>query len=567
MAFYGADVGELRAFAQQLTAGCESLENARRTLQSKVNGARWGGPDGEELRNRWSGELSPSLAAVAASLRAAADKIRANADDQERTSTDGAGGHGGGNHGGNHGGGNHGGGHGGGNHGGGGGKGGTPDAPAIDSKQSNTVPVRGGQDGSTEGTNLTVGGGVKHDPDTGETTLSGDGTLEQWTKGPGDSKITIGVNGGAEYTTGEKTKDGFTTYTEKSDVSVGIEGGVEKGGYGVDGGRTWGITSEYTVKVPEGTDVEPGSINPFDPRSIPVGGSVTMNGGDYTETELNGVFRHIAVDSSVKDASGVSTVTERIDQDTVRVTTGPTDALVNKAGLGVDVFGFKGMLSGTTSFDGMSLQSTEFDLSTPEGAAAYNRFLVTGELPTDPSTGVSGTTKIERLDYDSAAKLGVDTPVGKAASLEIGHNSGSKVMTTYPDGSADMLTTAKYGETGDFRMEQSFDASGREDMSARTYSYEVTANDLTAQMLNDKAWFPQGSVPGHVSNGETVTLSFTQAQMERLADYAAAADGAWDPTGLEGEKWTAFQMAQNFANNSINEQELVERISHVYQQR
>lgn len=562
MAFYGADVEALREFGRQLAAGADSLDDARRALQSRVTAVRWGGPDGDHVRSQWSGELGPSLAGAAATLRHAADRIRANAADQERTSSAGGGGVAGG-----HGGGTTGGTHGGGAHGGAGDDDSAAGGSKVDVKDSHKVTLGGEDEDAAQGTDAKLGGGVKYDPETGETTYSGNGSLEQWAKGPGDSKVTFGVNGGADYTTGEKTEDGFTTYTSKSDVSIGVSGGGEVKGYGLDGGRTWGVEAEYKVKVPEGADVDPASINPFDPHSIPVGGSVTSNGGDYVKTELNGAFHQIAVDSSVKDSSGVSSVVERIDDDTVRVTAGPTDALVNKAGLGLDVFGIKAMLTGTETFNGSTVRTADFDISTPEGAAAYAHYQATGELPGSESAGVSGTTKIQRLDYDDIAKLGIETPVGAVGDTEIGHNSGSKVMTTYPDGSAEMITNAKYGDTGDFRMEQSFDASGKEDMSSRTYSYQVTANDLTAQYLNSGDWFPQGSVPDHVSAGEKVTLTFTEAQMERLAGYAERADPTGDNTGLLGDKMTAFDLARNFAINSMDEQELIDRISRVYQSR
>ncbi|MBE9940426.1 hypothetical protein G8C60_14980, partial [Cellulosimicrobium cellulans] len=53
MGFYGADIGELRRLAQSLTTASESLETTRGGLQSTVGGARWAGPDGDELRGRW----------------------------------------------------------------------------------------------------------------------------------------------------------------------------------------------------------------------------------------------------------------------------------------------------------------------------------------------------------------------------------------------------------------------------------------------------------------------------------------------------------------------------------
>ncbi|MCO5954067.1 WXG100 family type VII secretion target [Microbacterium yannicii] len=579
MAYYGADIGELREFARQLSAGSDSLENARRALQSSVTSAPWRGPDGEELRSRWSSELAPALVEVAGSLRTAAQRIRANADDQERTSTDSGGPHGGGSQGG----GSHGGGgsQGGGSHSGGSGAGssgaGGSDAGGDDAQGGPKVTIKGGSESgsdnglpgspATEGSGSKIGGGVTYDPETGETTSSGSGSLQDWMKTTDGSKISFGVKGGAEYTTGEKSGDGFTTYTSKSDVSIGVEGGISKNGTGVSGGYSTGLTSEYQVKIPDSAgDVDPGSINPFDPRSMPVGSSVTMNGGDYTKTDLNAAYHHIAIESSVKDASGVSSVIERVDDSTVRVTAGPTEALTNSAGLGVDFDAIKAMLSGSTTMGGQSLRTADFDLSTTEGQAAYDRYLVTGELPSDPSAGVSGTTRIERLDYDSTAKAGFDTPVG-GAEVQLGQNTGSKVMTTYPDGTSEQLTTANYGETGDFRMQQTYDSSGAEDMSARTYTYEVTANDLTAQYLNSGDWFPQSAVPGQVSAGDTVALTFTEAQMDRLAQYAAGADPLGDAYGLSGEKVSAFELAAILARTSSDEQRLIENISQIYQSR
>ncbi|MFH6691210.1 hypothetical protein QVL82_20580, partial [Cellulosimicrobium funkei] len=60
MGFYGADIGELRRLAQSLTTASESLETTRGGLQSTVSGARWAGPDGDELRGRCTSELGPA---------------------------------------------------------------------------------------------------------------------------------------------------------------------------------------------------------------------------------------------------------------------------------------------------------------------------------------------------------------------------------------------------------------------------------------------------------------------------------------------------------------------------
>jgi len=570
MAFYGADVDELRAFARQLAAGAESLEDARRALQSSVTGARWTGPDGDKLRGQWSSELSPILTNAATTLRRASDRVKANADDQQATSAANGGGAGAaGGPGGTGGGGGAGGGGGSGH-----GAGGDAEAPdetgfSSNAKGAHEVSTDNGSLGSpaTHGTDAKVGGGVSYDPDSGETTYSGNGSLSQWADGPKGSKVTFGVTGGAEYTTGQKSEDGFTTYTSKSDVSIGVEGGVEKGGTGVSGGYSTGVTAAYEVKVPDAAkDVDPGSINPFDPHSIPVGGSVKMDGGDYTKTELNAAYHHIAVESSVKDSSGVSSLVERVDENTVRVTSGPTDAIANTAGMGVDIEGIKAMVSNTTSLAGTSLQTADFDLSTPEGQAAYNHYLVTGEIPKDASTGVSGLTKIARLDYDSATKAELSTPIG-GFEKEVGQNTGSKVMTTYPDGRSDVLLTATYGDRGDFQMSQSLDASGKEDMSARTYSYDVKADDLSSQVLNSSKFYPQGVVPGTVDAGDNVTLTFTQAQMNAYADKLNAADPIDVPMDLRAPidgKWTGFTLAAYLAGSPITGRDAISGISDIH---
>jgi hypothetical protein len=577
MGFYGADIGELRALSQRLTTGAESLETARRSLDTAVTGVRWVGPDGEELRGRWSAELGPALVAAAATLRDAADKVRTNADQQESTSSDGTGGGPGGP-------GGPGGGSGGGPGGGSGGSGGgdagdgsgsddAPGGPDVTVKGSGTTSTDNGLPGSpaTEGTDSKVGFGLSHDPESGETTVSGTGSLSDWMKTTDGSKISFGVNGGAEYTVGEKSEDGFTTYTNKSDVSIGVEGGIEKGGTGVSGGYTTGLTSEYTVKVPDGAGVtDPGSINPFDPRSMPVGSTVTMDGGSYGETELNAAFRHIALESSVKESEGVSSVVERTGEDTVRVTAGPTEAIANHAGLGVDFDAVKVMLGNTTSLDGASLRSAEFDLSTAEGQAAYDRYLVTGEIPADPSTGISGTTRIERVEYDSTSTVGFDTPVG-GAEWEIGQNTGSLVSTTYPDGSTEQLLTATYGERGDFRLSQGFDASGTEDVSARTYSFDVTADDMSSQYFNTRE-FSGFSVPGEVSPGQQVTMTLTESQMNHLAESVRTAVEN-DSLGMQTRAIVTdydmnpvtdpYQLATSLARAADSDLELVMMISEI----
>src|SRR5690606_1666610 len=236
MGFYGADIGELRRLAQSLTTATGALESTRRALDTTVSGARWAGPDGDELRGRWTTELGPALTAAAATLRDAADAVRRNADQQESASTDGTGGPGGGpgsaggpgsggtGPGGSGSPGAGGGGPGGSGSGGTGGDdgGGTPGGPTVTVKGDRTAGTDDSSLGrpATEGTDAKVGVGVSHDPEAGSTTVSGTGSLKDWFTASNGAKVSFGVTGGAAYTEGEKTADGFTTYTSKADVSI-----------------------------------------------------------------------------------------------------------------------------------------------------------------------------------------------------------------------------------------------------------------------------------------------------------------------------------------------------------
>ncbi|GAA3222574.1 WXG100 family type VII secretion target [Oerskovia jenensis] len=568
MSTYGADVEALRQLATTIDGGAGVLDDARTSVRNAYQSAFWSGPDAQQARGQWDGQLEPSLARTAQALRDAAATLRSNADAQERTSTAG-GGTGGGAPvapGGSAGGGS-------GNSSGSGSGSGSGDAPgggpAVNVKNTQESSADNGSLGSpaTEGSKGSVSGGVTYDPTTGETTVSGSGSLENWFKTANGSTVTFGLTGGAELTSGQKSEDGFTTWTTKSDVSVGVEGGFDKGGNGISGSYTTGVTSEYAVKVPDDAKVtDPGSVNPFDPSTMPTGSTVTMDSGSYQGTELEASFRHIALESGLKESAGVSSIIEKTGDDTVRITSGPTDALSNSFGLGLDFDVVKAMLGNTTSLDGASLRSAELDLSTPEGKAAYDAYLLTGEIPADPSTGVSGLTKIEKLDYKSTTSVGVETPVG-GASWDVGENSGSAVVTTYPDGSAEQQTKLSYGGRSDTFFTQSFGADGTEDPSGRSYTYTVKADEMTTQLFNQSEY--SGLDAGvTVKEGDTLRLTLTEQQMAKLHTNAMTFTESYPGTNLvsslatdyDGAKIDTFDYAANLARGPRSDYDLVQML-------
>ncbi len=83
---WGADPVELDALAVRLTTSAERLDEIRSSSRRELVAPPWEGRDGEQFRNRWEAEGMRRLAAAATMLRSAGEVVRANADDQRRTS-------------------------------------------------------------------------------------------------------------------------------------------------------------------------------------------------------------------------------------------------------------------------------------------------------------------------------------------------------------------------------------------------------------------------------------------------------------------------------------------------
>lgn len=374
--------------------------------------------------------------------------------------------------------------------------------------------------GTVHQSSSSTSGNVSFNPEAGSVTASGGVAFNESVKTSGGYGVSFGAGANASITGSVNTADGVTTYKASSDVSVFLKGGVNTPQAGVELGRTDGIRASYQVAMPADAGVDPLSVNPFDPQSMPVGSTVTMNGSDYTTNEFKATFRNLATQTKVTDESGVSTVVARTGEDTVRVTAGPTEAIKAYNGVGVE-FGIGNVMLGRNdSLAGATLRTAEFDLSSAAGQAAYNDFIANGALPGDNGDGVSGVATVESLDYSSqtqlSAKLG---PVN--LSLDGAKNTGNMVVTTHADGSIERNIDLQYSGNVPMNITQRWDASGNEIADARIYSYDLQVDQNNVQLLN--AALSGGLDGAPVHEGQTVTLSFNEQQMDALAGQTAQA--------------------------------------------
>ena len=374
--------------------------------------------------------------------------------------------------------------------------------------------------GTVHQSTTSTSGNVSVNPEAGSVTASGGVAFNESVKSANGYGVSFGGGANASISGGVNTADGVTTYKASSDVSVFLKGGVSTPQAGLEIGRTEGIRASYQVAMPSDAGVDPLSVNPFDPQSMPVGTTVTMHGSDYSTNEFKATFRNIATQTKVTDETGVSTVVARTGEDTVRVTAGPTEAVKAYNGVGVEFGVGSIMLGRNDSLSGATLRTAEFDLSNAAGQAAYNDFLATGALPETNGSGVANVATVERLDYSSQTHLGAKLgPVN--LSLDGAKNTGNMVVTTHADGSIERNVDLQYSGNVPMNISQRWDANGNEIADARVYSYDVKVDQSNVQLLN--AALSGGLDGAPVSEGQTVTLGFSETQMSALAGQTSAA--------------------------------------------
>ena len=86
MPMYGADIAQLRALAAQFERAADQLDTDRSWVGSAVRSSPWQGPDASRFRYEWDSAHAGRVAGAATSLRQGAQRLRANADEQELAS-------------------------------------------------------------------------------------------------------------------------------------------------------------------------------------------------------------------------------------------------------------------------------------------------------------------------------------------------------------------------------------------------------------------------------------------------------------------------------------------------
>jgi uncharacterized protein YukE len=87
----GADAPALRALAGQMSQSAVQLDRMRQTIRARVYSINWQGLDGANFRRAWDTQHGPMLTRVAEGLRATAQNLLREADQQDKASGAGGG--------------------------------------------------------------------------------------------------------------------------------------------------------------------------------------------------------------------------------------------------------------------------------------------------------------------------------------------------------------------------------------------------------------------------------------------------------------------------------------------
>ncbi|MEI2261965.1 hypothetical protein OHC51_13500 [Stenotrophomonas indicatrix] len=348
----------------------------------------------------------------------------------------------------------------------------------------------------------------------------GDGALKVGTEHKrAASSLASQFQGTSLNMAGSPTPDGGRDYLLTMESVVG----ASAKGAGFQDTSSTGVRGRYRVSLPsEAVDVDPTRINPFDPQTIPKGGSVTLDGQQFTGTALEGSFRNIAMQSQTTEASGASYRVDRLDDGRVRVTTGPNEAVEAFNGMGFSAGRFSAIAGRQDALGHAAVRTATFDLDQAEGRQAYEQFIDNGTL-SGQTPGVQDLATVERLGMSSQARLKVGYGDTFGLDLAGARNSGDVVQVSREDGSRTELRSVQYNGNLPATRVSAYGADGQEDRAQRRYEFTFdlrghAQGEQIAGMANAALSGDPSGDRGPVKAGELTTLSFSEAQMRTLME-------------------------------------------------
>ncbi|WP_313207009.1 XVIPCD domain-containing protein [Stenotrophomonas sp.] len=295
----------------------------------------------------------------------------------------------------------------------------------------------------------------------------------------------------------------------------------------VEGAVTAGGRGRYKVALPQNDTTDPRDVSPLDPTTIPRGGSVILDGQQFTGTQMEARFRNMAVESQMTEAQGASYRVDRLSDGRVRVSTGPNEAVEAFNGVGFSAGKFSAVAGRQDGLGHSSVRSATFDLEQADGRAAYAQFVETGRMQAG-TPGLQDLATIERIGMNSQSRLKLDYNDKLGVDVAGQRNAGDIVRVRREDGSYTERMNLEYSGNLPMSRISAYGADGKEDLAQRRYEFTFdlknnpNAEQIASLANSALAGRAGNDVRGPLEAGKVNTLVLDEGQMRGLMQRTQA---------------------------------------------
>lgn len=332
-----------------------------------------------------------------------------------------------------------------------------------------------------------------------------------------------------------------TTLDVTSELKVTGKAGIDGKVVGADGSVYGGASKTYQVTVDSSRVDELGSgratmPNPYDPRSLRNGEGIQLSQKDFTGTEGSVSYRALQLGLDYEKSHKVSAGVQRVDDGTARIFVGDENSVKNALTLGLGTGDVGLAVSMSNEFGEGKIKSVDLDITTPQGWAAYQRFVNGGEVPAVTRPDQPGIE--DASQSDTATWAGGASIEAKAGPIKIsvGGTSveGNVTEAHHPDGTVDNSLTARDGDVT-MRELQTLKPDGTDGDS----SYSLSLKGVDKHELENLTYVNTHNKTAYSHDGDA-SMSFSEDDLRQIQRDA-----------LDFMSWGTKQARQEMAPEEI----------------
>lgn len=207
-----------------------------------------------------------------------------------------------------------------------------------------------------------------------------------------------------------------------------------------------GAAYEFELALPNGAWRGGTPPNPFDPNSIPPGGTMILRREAFAALGLEANYKLITASSNIEEGAGSVVAIQRTDDGQVRVMVGPYSVIRNESMIGLGRGSVRVGLGRDDKLDTGSLRAWTLDPGSNADMRTYRGILGQGAVVGAAPLTERPSDRVEYATYESTSGIRMAAgPVSLAANF--GMSTGDVRVVTRPDGSRTYTAVSNYNGT------------------------------------------------------------------------------------------------------------------------